>query len=1193
MFMSSLNRNFKRSVSAAVGSIVSLLLIFSAAGCKNFFNGQDFLSQLEETVSYENAQQCVFTVKADSGTGTFVSDGEKTAKVGFDYFLQFNLNTEDYVLNHWGAFNPDDMSEIADAVEATTISTEEELARGLYKVNIKFLKPLSNVILKPVCFAIPKAIWINTRDETRADGFTQDTDIVIKFNKPIPRDLFIDPTTGDARNIEISCNGRDLLHDISVPSSSFDASFVPMSGYAPIFKKPTLSNDGMKLTIPTDPQKHILRIEGNTDTVETFPIFYYDTYADVSVKLKTYSVGDLGKDSVQGEGVSFTKDIEWNYKVNRKLDNIPPVITEYHIYKTIQNNGDYADEYLYTRFTEWNETQYKNQIITENNFEVLEPGTETYSDRIGCLFFTAYIQETSGIKSEALCTFVDSDDLNKYTFNLFIYENNITKVSDDMFLVKGYIDASNIFDHLNPIPNGVYKVAICFSDFAGNYSNKCEVSVVKVHNNYNSETIKAWNELPNITNNNIENVKNQLDTSVKKIFVSIPKPQFSLTPELSCEANVSGKVYYGHSLDALTNYNLANSAATQIELQKDNERSNTNVLVYYFVFDTLSYTEDNYFRVVFDDYAKEITQDTKQALFDGSVNRIFSVPTNSNIINATKNNNKFVLSFGETNSLIGDYNIRTYTFVENTVPEYVDSNTNNCEITDSNESTQTLVLYGNNYSVEDSNGSPLYLYGLPGNKQLQENTIDSGIPEPIFNVIAEKISGGNNKLKFDIEIEENNQKVSLSALNDSNYSYEVIVSLNNQQYFYTKAPFVLGNLYDTTNNSYYPLDIQLRRKDTNGKYRTSYPEKIKYRLGESIESSLDITNDTIDLNLLKEDSSGILSLDIIPPVVGANGKEYTAFPEFIYITGNTDIGNGFIQNNPSNDDIMNNRFTLDNWDNNWTSYTDYSGDFSQGISTPKTASKGIQPNEIERIGLIFNSDYLNCGKYLIRTVGGVTDKSGNYSNSEIDYFYYGNMNYLQEDLISGISYNISSGVISVNNEPPSTLNLFHLGQKKQQVIPFVDGKWDYSKLMDISTPLNNFFKETFIKCGTSIEYDLAEVNSDRVSFFYLPKYYYINSDGNSISSVNNKTFYKLSDNTLLIMSEYPYLVQTHCTKKTVNAMNISFEVSPTDWEMFTTINNPKLLQGTSLYQVSQFDSDVVYRVIIHWADGTYDTINME
>ena len=123
------------------------LAAIGLTSCENFMNGGDTRKEIEDAIAYNNAQECTVVFRADAGTGEFLGSVERTYKVGYESEVQFELNTEDYVLKTLEAVCQTDRSvSRASSVEFKEISRNDK--KGIYKYKVKLLSDTTGL---PCC----------------------------------------------------------------------------------------------------------------------------------------------------------------------------------------------------------------------------------------------------------------------------------------------------------------------------------------------------------------------------------------------------------------------------------------------------------------------------------------------------------------------------------------------------------------------------------------------------------------------------------------------------------------------------------------------------------------------------------------------------------------------------------------------------------------------------------------------------------------------------------------------------------------------------------------------------------------------------------------------------------------------------------------------------------------------------------
>lgn len=206
-----------------------LLFCFALTSCENFMKGQDIRQEIEDTIAYNNAQECTVVFRSDIKYGEFLGSQERSFRVGYDSEVQFELNQDDYVFNGLEALSSDRTASRQDCVKFEKISWDQK--KGIYKYRVTLLKDAKDILIQPVCLSLPKVTDISP-DSTYLT-FSQDTQIKFTFNKAL------DPASLDKFRYSIYADD-DLLE---------------------YFNAPLLSEDGKTLFIKPVEGKHIISSE--------------------------------------------------------------------------------------------------------------------------------------------------------------------------------------------------------------------------------------------------------------------------------------------------------------------------------------------------------------------------------------------------------------------------------------------------------------------------------------------------------------------------------------------------------------------------------------------------------------------------------------------------------------------------------------------------------------------------------------------------------------------------------------------------------------------------------------------------------------------------------------------------------------------------------------------------------------------
>ncbi|MBQ5999451.1 MAG: hypothetical protein IJL70_08280, partial [Treponema sp.] len=199
----------------------------------------------DQQIAYTNAPSVSVYLKADAEQGEFLSDGEKTFKVGYDTEVQFTVNQESYVFEKLEAVvrNSPETSR-TESVQFTEV--ESDAKKGIYKINVKVLKQVSDIMIRPVCTLLPKISSISPALET--NGCNQDSAITIVFNKNMNPESF-----GDFSGLSITSNG--------IPVNDYFATPEFFNNNTTLSILPLAATDPTKLLLPPDEATEIREIQ--------------------------------------------------------------------------------------------------------------------------------------------------------------------------------------------------------------------------------------------------------------------------------------------------------------------------------------------------------------------------------------------------------------------------------------------------------------------------------------------------------------------------------------------------------------------------------------------------------------------------------------------------------------------------------------------------------------------------------------------------------------------------------------------------------------------------------------------------------------------------------------------------------------------------------------------------------------------
>lgn len=307
-----------------------LFALTALTSCDNFLNGGEVKKEIDEAITYNNTPSVSVLLKSPIEVGEFFPDGEKSFKVGYDSEIQFSVNLENYVFNKLEAVSKADPAvSRAESVSFTTVKADDK--KGVYKINVKILSEINDILIRPVCTMLPKLTEITPKFES--SGCDQDTPIKFTFIKPVKPESFTD-AEGKVHGLSIYSDDRDLTSYFGTPYFSNDNTIL----YIPV--------DSSKLILLPDEERKTLNIEINYDftgaedadglSLKAAGIHQYKinkTFGNQKiVKLQVESDSVFGKFLSAGEKectVGYTIDIQFTVKkAEYKFINFEAVSTD-------------------------------------------------------------------------------------------------------------------------------------------------------------------------------------------------------------------------------------------------------------------------------------------------------------------------------------------------------------------------------------------------------------------------------------------------------------------------------------------------------------------------------------------------------------------------------------------------------------------------------------------------------------------------------------------------------------------------------------------------------------------------------------------------------------------------------------------------------------------------------------------------
>ena len=381
--------------------------------CENFLKATQVKEEIEEAIEIANSSPILYHIIADKDSGT-VSPSQATLKKKQSVNLLFTP-ADGWSFICWEALDRNTNEPVPDAIQFENPQKLETKA--------VIIKPTQNLMIHPKCQLVPKVIEITPKFDN--SGCDQDRTIEVVFNKPV------NPQTLDITGISITTpEGAELFS--TDPTKSF-------------FETPYFSNENKVLNIPTIKGKFLLLpddLDENTTVYNS-----KKSTDDITVRLDLSAVKDT-------DGLTFEQPDPHTYRVNKTVDNVPPVITSIDLFST----SDESD-YFYKKLTDkpffkedgttlnWSSaivkyedgtTQYQNGDYSQNHVSHIYITLEGHDDRSGLKgvkIRETYKRDTSGTPVESEPKGSELYTSENGVFNID-YTFNSDYLSDGLFLIE-------------------------------------------------------------------------------------------------------------------------------------------------------------------------------------------------------------------------------------------------------------------------------------------------------------------------------------------------------------------------------------------------------------------------------------------------------------------------------------------------------------------------------------------------------------------------------------------------------------------------------------------------------------------------------------------------------------------------------------------------------------------------------------
>ncbi len=259
---------------------------------------------------------------ATANSGSINQNPTVTYNIGDTVDLKFNL-ANGYQFTVWQIVDQNGA-----AVSNDKIKIDDTAATN---TKMHILAPVEgNIEVSANAFLVPKISSISPSFESF--GSDQDSTIEITFNKAVNTQTF-----GDFSCITITDASGEKLAIYGSTLNSYNQSH-PQNPFATYYETPYFSQNNTVLNIPTVKGKYLV----NKDFSDT---------KDIIVNINLSQVKDT-------EGKALESFAPYTYRVNKKLDNIAPVLTSAEIYSTSDTESPYYKKLSEKDFGNWSTTEH-------------------------------------------------------------------------------------------------------------------------------------------------------------------------------------------------------------------------------------------------------------------------------------------------------------------------------------------------------------------------------------------------------------------------------------------------------------------------------------------------------------------------------------------------------------------------------------------------------------------------------------------------------------------------------------------------------------------------------------------------------------------------------------------------------------------------------------------------------------------
>lgn len=424
--------------------VIATLLLSS---CENFLKGAEVKEEIEYAIAYNNAKQINLKISCKEEMGKVYPETSYIARLNFDFEIQFIPNTQNYAIKDtskiFKAVSRVDESQNRDdcIIFTTQEQTEDDKAKGVYRVKAKVVKDVNDILIQPECLELPRII--STSPDFYSDGINANAPIIISYNIPVE-----DSNTPKSQSLFQFGTEKIRLHYGSIDMSKY-------------FENPVLNSE--KTTIKIVPKAQEL-------------IKFINDQNAIHIDIKV-SFGNEIAAVKEGVVIPLYESEASNFTIRYKPyeEKTPPVKETFFVTRepiTLITAGSIDGTKIFTQ----------EEFITDIMDDTLNHATEIIRNRNnGTIYiFGRYYDDESGVKSVVITEQRTHDRLTNARVMDTIYEFSYDENSPDAEFSNdgnGYTDFC--IKHTLVSEDGAVNVEATVNDACQNGARTERLSVIK------------------------------------------------------------------------------------------------------------------------------------------------------------------------------------------------------------------------------------------------------------------------------------------------------------------------------------------------------------------------------------------------------------------------------------------------------------------------------------------------------------------------------------------------------------------------------------------------------------------------------------------------------------------------------------------------------------------------------------------